>query len=375
MKLFSIIPPRLGGLDLILPLFIKLKTQYPNIKIEIVFMDDKAYNDLPRDEFLYKEVKDCTDKIYHLKPQKGGKLRNRIFSFLNSLPLFIQILTTYNPVLIHSTLEESLFIRLLSKVVRMRRGKIFTHLPSLHITIGVSPRDRNFGKVPDMDAFLYFGNADLAYLKNRKFPNFIQMGYPRLFSIWKENVIDKSPVMVEKELKEKNLSSTLKLSTVFVPSTVESVFNIDELRDWLKSVLEILRESFPQDLILLKPHPLQKMEIVEDVLRDMNDGNISISFLHAGILAASSQLVISHHSSSIVDSMGLHIPYIQYQRFTPHWLQRHPNGSSCLELDPLWARNENELRKCIVKAISKDYFVPEIEKSLGHKENTSMFID
>ena len=71
MKIFSIIPPRLGGLDLIFPLFLKLKRQHPNIKIEIVFMDNKAYNDLSRDEFLYTEVKDCADKIYDLKPQKG----------------------------------------------------------------------------------------------------------------------------------------------------------------------------------------------------------------------------------------------------------------------------------------------------------------
>ncbi len=375
MKIFSIIPPRLGGLDLIFPLFLKLKTQHPNIKIEIVFMDNKAYNDLSRDQFLYTEVKDCADKIYDLKPQKGGKIRNRFSSILKSVPLFIQVLTASNPVLIHSGLEESLFNRLLSRAVRMRSGRIFVHLPSLHITIGVSPPDRKYGKAPDMDAFLYFGDADLAYLKNRKFPSFIQIGYPRLFSIWKENVLNKSSVMVKNELRDKNFSPDLKLVTVFVPSTVENVFNISELREWLVSVLKILRESFPEDLILLKPHPLQKMEVVEDVLREMNDTNISISFLHAGVLAASSQLVVSHHSSAIVDAMGLLIPYIQYQRFTTHWLRRHPDGSSSLKLEPLWARNENELRGCIVKALSKDYVVPNIETALKHKENTSMFVE
>ena len=142
--------------------------------------------------------------------------------------------------LIHLVSKVSLQIA--RKTVRIRRGKIFIHLPSLHITIGVSPPDRKFGKVPDMDAFLYFGDADLAYLKNRKFPNFIQMGYPRLFSIWKENVLKKSPVIVKNELTNKNFSPTLKLVTVFVPSTVENVFNIDELREWLVSVLKVLRE-------------------------------------------------------------------------------------------------------------------------------------
>jgi hypothetical protein len=375
MKLFSIVPPRLGGLDLILPLYIKLKEQHPKLKIEIAFMDDKAYQDLFRDDFLYPEVKNCTDRIYRLKPQKGGKIRNRFFSFLNSWPLFVQILTAPNPVLIHSGLEESLFIRLLSKVVRMRSGKIFTHLPSLHITIGVSPPDRLFGKVPDMDAFLYFGKSDTTYLENRQFPKLIQMGYPRLFSFWKEYVSNKSPELVKRELKKKNLSPDLKLVTVFVPSTVESVFNLYELKDWLTSVLHVLRNDFPEDVIFLKPHPLQKMGIVDQVLKETKDKNITISFLHAGILAASSQLVISHHSSTIVDSMGLLVPSIHYQNFTPHWLQRHPDGSFCLKLNPLWARDEDELRKCIATALSKNYHVPKIETILGHKEDVSMFFN
>ena len=53
MELFSILPPRLGGLDLIMPLYIKLKEQHPKLKIEIAFMDDKDYQDLFRDDFLY----------------------------------------------------------------------------------------------------------------------------------------------------------------------------------------------------------------------------------------------------------------------------------------------------------------------------------
>ena len=92
-------------------------------------------------------------------------------------------------------------------------------------------------------------------------------------------------------------------------------------------------------------------------------------------MAASSQLVISHHSSTIVDSMGLLVPSIHYQNFTPHWLQRHPDGSFCLKLNPLWARDEDELRKCIATALSKNYHVPKIETILGHKEDVSMFFN
>jgi hypothetical protein len=373
MKLFSILPPRLGGLDLILPLYIKLKEHNPKIKIEIIFMDDKAYRDLFRDDFLYPEVKNCVDRIYRLKPQKGIKFVNRIHSFINTIPLLIQILTCRNPFLIHSILEESLFIKLVSKVVRIRGGKIYTHMPSLHITIGVAAPDKEFGKAPDMDAFLYFGKADTAYLANRDFPRYIQIGYPRLFSFWKKYIRHKSPALVKNELKKNNLPSISKIVTVFVPSTVENVFNVSELEDWLKSVLNILRINFPEDVIFLKPHPLQKMEILEKVTKKINNKKIIISYLHAGILASSSQLVISHHSSTVVDSMGLSVPSIHYQKFTTHWLERHPDGSFCLKLDPLWAQNESELMDCISIALSKNYIVPKIENVLGHNENVSMF--
>ncbi len=374
ITLFSILPPRLGGLDLIMPLYLKLKELNPKIKIEIAFMDDKAYEDLFHNDFLYSEVQNYTDKIYRLKPKKGGKIRNRLFSLLNSLPLFIHILTARNPILIHAILEETLFTRLLSKVVRIRGGKVFTHMASLHITIGVSAPDRVFGKAPDMDAFLYFGKADTIYLKNR-FPKFVQLGYPRLFSSWKENILGKSPELVKKEIEKNNLSPNSELVTIFLPSTVKNVFNISELKDWMISVLNILRNDFPEAIIILKPHPLQEMAVVEQVLKDLDYKNFILSYMQAGILAASSKFVISHHSSTIVDSMGLSIPSIHYQEFTPHWLRRHPDGSFCLKLSPLWARNEDELRKCIATALSKNYHVPKIEKALGHNEDVSMFFD
>ena len=67
IKLFSILPHRLGGLDMMLPLYIKLKELHPNLKIEVVFTDNKAYCDHFRDNFLCPELKNCTDKIYNLK--------------------------------------------------------------------------------------------------------------------------------------------------------------------------------------------------------------------------------------------------------------------------------------------------------------------
>tara|TARA_B100000780_G_scaffold270632_1_gene230666 strand:- start:531 stop:1691 length:1161 start_codon:yes stop_codon:yes gene_type:complete len=375
ITLFSILPYRLGGLDMMLPLYLKLKELHPHLKIEIAFNDDKAYHDHFRDDFLRPEVINGTDKVHNLKPQRGGKVRNRFFSFLNALPLFAHILSARNPVLIHHSLEESPFLKLLSKAVRIRKGRIFTHFGSYNINIGVTPPDRVFGKATDMDAFLYFGASDPAYLQNRQIPKLIQMGYPRLFSSWKEHVLNKSPELVRGELKKNNFSSDSRLVTVLLPSTIESLFSLQELKIWLKSVLRILRNELPKDVIFLKPHPLQDIEIVEQVLDEIEDKNVKISFMHAGILAASSQFVISHHSTTIVDSMGLLIPTIHYQKFTAHWLKRHPDGSFCLKLNPLWARDESELRKCIATALSENYHVPKIEKILGHKEDLSMFFD
>ena len=177
----------------------------------------------------------------------------------------------------------------------------------------MTPPDRAFGKLPDMDAFLYFWKIRSIYVRNRKFPKLIQMGYPRLFSSWKKYILNKSPELTMREIKKMNLSPDLNLVTVILPSTVENLFDLNELEEWLRSVLRILRNKVPEDIILLKPHPMQKIEIVEKVLNEINDKNIKISYLHAGILSASSRFVISHHSTTIVDSMGLMVPTIHYQ--------------------------------------------------------------
>jgi len=163
--------------------------------------------------------------------------------------------------------------------------------------------------------------------------------------------------------------------TLFLASTVVDVFELDELAIWLIDVIELLKKKYPKIAIVIKPHPMQDMNHLKNVLHEINEENIGVSFLHHALLAVSSKIVIAHHTSIIIDSLALNVPTIQYQCFTRHWLKRHPHGSELLELKPLWAKNKKELSVLIDKACSENFVVSDISVILKHQENIGSLLD
>jgi hypothetical protein len=111
------------------------------------------------------------------------------------------------------------------------------------------------------------------------------------------------------------------------------------------------------------------MDHLIKVLERLGRANTGITHLHPCILAEQSHFVVTHHSTTTMDSLAFETPTIQFHEFTEQWLKVHPEGSSYLKLGPLWAKNEEELERCIEQIIRKSIEIPDIRKTLQHREN------
>lgn len=118
-SIFSISPSRLGGLDLLLPIFLELKQQRP-CRIEVIFLEDRPYMDLQRDAFLLDTYRLVVDRTTRLR---GSKVRRVV----QIMPTLFRMMLARNSVLLHSRSLESPLVRALYTVNKVGGGRTLVH--------------------------------------------------------------------------------------------------------------------------------------------------------------------------------------------------------------------------------------------------------
>jgi hypothetical protein len=224
------------------------------------------------------------------------------------------------------------------------------------------------------DGALCFGPHDLASAAALGHGPVWPIGYPRLYGSWLERIRAVSRDYLRSELQRYDRPDDEEVVSLFSGSTVEGIFGKSEFEQWLKAAIRSVNREIDDGFILIKPHPMQDMAHLAEVLSEIEASNVGVTHLHAGVLASRSRLIIAHHSGTILDALSFGVPTIQFQELTPGWMEHHPEGSSYLELGLLWARNGNELDGCIKRALSPQYAAPDLSKALGHRQDLTPFI-
>lgn len=360
---------------MILPALMEVKRQEPSTGCEIIFIESKPYEDLCKSSFLFNEVTRIADRIDLI--DKDARLTSdffhKVIRTLKLLPCMVRMLASPRFILLHSRSLKSTYMKMLYFINRVMRGRTYEHFSGLSLTIGRLP-DSKKSFFTEGDGFLCFGPHDRPFLEAMGKTKLFEIGYTRLYRHWLGRVRQVGPRYLIEELERLNMSKDRAIVGVFLGSTVPGVFEISELEVWLETAIKVVQRKIQEAVILLKPHPMQKMDHLNTYLAGMNCKGIAITHIHPTILAAGSKLIISHHSSTIIDGLSMKTPTIQYQDLTEHWMKRHPEGSAFLKLDPLWAQNEEELDKCIDIALSSQYVPPDIEGILGHREDISILL-
>jgi len=371
--IFSVVPPRLGGIDMLLPIYLEMKRS-GSVNIELIFVDDFVFRQLERDDFLFAQVSNCVDKISFLPKKNIKASSNPVIMFYRLLLFFLKfsgvlyrIINTHKPVMMHSGRLSSSLLRIFHQAIKFRGGCTVAHFNLMLLDVSNDKKKINaqddFG-----DIFICFDKKNVSSWDNSSKNKCIEIGYPRLYESWLEILRNNSKYYVQKHIKE-TAAQMLPLVVLFLPSTVKDVFDDDELKDWIFETVSCLSEHFDDALIVLKPHPMQNFKHLVSVLDELNNQKCIVSFLHPGILAAEAKLVISHHSTSIFDALASKTPVIQHQNFTPHWLQRHPEGSFLLDLGHPWTKNVDDLMVELNKIKNNEWVPPNFVEHIGHRNS------
>lgn len=374
-NILSILPPRLGGLDMLLPIYLELKLN-SKVFIEVIVPNNELMKQIQRDNYINNQLWNTVDRISVIELNRNFKDLNGIFrlgkGFFGLICLVSRIvLYKKYPILMHGSNFNQKLIMLIKWLFKRKNGLTIAHFKLL---AGSELLDEETGRLPPHlnahnsskvfternivnelygDYFAVFNIDNVKSWNEESRNKCIEIGYTKVYKSWTDKLKKDALHHRSNDKWYPDFQGKAPFSLIFLPSTVKNIFNDDELENWLMEIILSVSEQFPNNPIIIKPHPLQKMQTVKRVLSMLSDIKCIISFVHPGLLAAQAQFVISHHSTTIIDAMALNVPVIHHQFFTDHWLKRHPSGPTLLDYGQVKSDNMNCLKKEL-KSIGKN---------------------
>lgn len=398
-NILSVLPPRLGGLDMMLPIYQEMKL-HSDVFIEVIFLNKEVMSQIKKDNYLNYQLLNTVDRITVIELKIGFKSIAAIFKTIKGIfgLLFLTlriILYKKNPILLHAANLNSRFIQLLNWLTKRKNGLTIGHFKlmgggklldekeggrSLAPSSIISDNSKLTAKNNIVnklygDYFATFNNDNVESWDMDSKKKCIEIGYTKVYKSWIDRLKNDSIYHRNNDEWFPDFKGKLPFSLIYLPSTLKNVFDDDELENWLIEVIPILNQQFPNNPIILKPHPMQKMHNVRRALSKINNINCLVSFAHPGLLAAQAQVVISHHSTTIIDAMALDVPVIHHQFYTDHWLKRHPLGPSLLDYGQIKTHDINGLSQALkdIEDIKSPYI--SLIKNIKHTDNIQNLFD
>lgn len=374
-NIFIISPSRVGGYDMLIPLILDLK-ETSDVRVVLLVTHFDIYQKVRNNDFFSALSRKCFDKVIVLRSDESrNKLVSSLLLIFSLFRTIINISWINEPILLHSVSLKSRFARLLKKVVYFKKGKIYAHFNGLSIVVGRKAEKTAYitdQYEEDGDAFLSFGPLDRDYLESQGRVCLIEIGYPRLYKSWLLEISRKIGYYKNKLEQDSGVYNKDESVGLFLGSTLEGVFSLTEIELWINEIFEIVDQWNPLSTVLIKPHPCQNFEHLNRVLNKRKKHNFRVLDWHPAIIAKMSTVVISHHSSTILDSLAVGTKTIFYQAFSPHWLDRHPEKSVFLQLGPIYAKDKIELKKALFS--KPDVDKPDIRDILIHKDASTSIL-
>jgi len=91
----------------------------------------------------------------------------------------------------------------------------------------------------------------------------------------------------------------------------------------LKDTLEIINELYPDKNILIKPHVVTQLNILNQIIEESGNQNIQITYLHPSVLSRFADMFICNcYSNTLADASSLGVTTIEYTKYKKYILER-----------------------------------------------------
>lgn len=352
-------PPRIGGLDVLVPMLCELRASGAISGCCVVIEDRKAFDALPDNALLHSLLYENADRVWPLFADGSATagMFGRIARLTGFARLFAGILSRRDVMFIHACKHRRRLVGAIAGLVRMRGGKTLFHPASMALPANGTRVDLTRA---DAEIVTIFAPEGYETALGRVA---VSLGYPRAMPGWQARVgawIDARNGRAERTTRRGNRTADAPRIATFMSSTVDNVFEAADLEKWSDALGRALRKVYPKARVAIKPHPLSSPEEVARTLLSFSGQEAVIVHEHPTAVCAMSDVVVTPHSTTVIDALASGKPTVGFQELTEKWLARHPDGSRYLKFCALWARTETELEQALLTVREGRYVAPEL---------------
>lgn len=348
VDLVWIVPPRVGGFDVVLSILCGLRETGAVGSCMLVVEDAAAYRVLDQAPFLTGLTADLVDAvwpIFGVEPQSGPRvLRNpvgRARRLAAVLRLVAAVARRRRPVLLHASKRRRRLIDVLARIVRGKNGMVVYHPAAMAVG---KPDGQSVptGAAADLALRFLAQSCDGRPVDTRR----IDFGFPRMSRAWKNRV---ERWVVESLSGPALEGAEAPILVILMPSTVAKVFSRADLVEWCTQLAAAIGATYPDASVVLKPHPLLSEAQIRGAIAAIEPiaASTTVSWDHPAVLSHIADCIVTAHSTTVLDALASGRPVVGFQKADEKWRARHPEGSWYLEKCPVWAQTGAELRAAL----------------------------
>ena len=353
-NIYFFINHSLGELDTVLPLIQKISQK--NKRFIIIFTVKNIYESFKQNkfyEFVINKYKIKTQLSYipnkfdiNIKKTSNIKLKV-IFSYLVLLfKNYFFLKANYFLFENSDSKNVTFLVKKLALILKLNIY-VFQHGQSFNqMGLAVNRKTKKNLK------FLLFDYMNAEWAENSGYRDFIHIGFPKFYEEWVELV-------------KKYNTKKANIVTIFTREPFHKYYLTPEIYEELfVNSYRVIRNTIGDIKIIIKPHPRENKNFILDIIHKNDFRNIELSNEHAGILCAQSKLTIHFWCSTILDSLSLNIPSIEYFIENKNFKIVEPKGSlyKFHKIDSV--SDPKELGKFIKKVVNNTHIRPDICKKL-----------
>ena len=363
--------------DHIIPFLFELKKYNPNAKLEIWFPDFSTYAEIKKNTFLYETGKNIADLYIITNSHYKGFAK--IFHNINiSLKLVYRIVRAilFSTTFIHYKLLDSKPFSILKYL--NKNNTFLAESDSFGFTQVMKNVD-NLKKIPlDPNTkntnFLQF--SDCWVQKDDKRGDFLYFGVPKKRVVWINYVLSVSERYIENQYKAYKIAHPSNVVAIMLGYFGYAIYrtNKNVQEKLLIETLEVLRDCKYYGIILLKPHIITDLKIVNKIIKLFPELKIFITYLHPMILATQSKVVIAHnYSSTLNDFKIMGVKTIEYASYNSQALELMSGISMRPEYVDYFINHDKLLLAQTLKKLLKEKKKEDIQIDINDQNKNSIF--
>ena len=372
-SLLVFINRKLISIDTILPLLCEIKDKSQLLKIKVICPDYSTLDAINKNHFIEDQIKNIgTISVLTLRNSNGKRSLKSIIKALILLGAIFKEALLKNASFIHFGLlfkKPFNFLNFINK-----KKSYYCENDSYGFTQlmqDVTFLKKNYPikypvvKSGNVIAFSKVWNLD----ENNRY-NYFYYGPSRKRRYWQNLVKFNADTYLEKELTSKGFNPKSEIISIMLGyfGDLKYLTNKHSVFNCLEDCIETLSKCITDEIIVLKPHVITNLNLVNNLLLKFKETKFLISNLHPMLLATRSKFAIAnYYSTTLSDFNSLGVKTIEYTDYNNKALLL-TNGGSCRpdKIDFFINKDQVELNKIIKKLLNMSYI-----KNINYNDENS----